>query len=340
MRIGWQTYDLILKDTFTISGYSRRTTPVVLVKLEYEGFTGYGEASLPQYLGETQDSVIDFYKKIDISRLKDPFRIEEIMLYLDELACGNTAAKASIDIALHDLTGKMMNKPLFSILGLDKSETPFTSYTIGMGDRESVIRKVTEASDNFRILKIKLGGNNDKDIIEAVRTVTDLPLAVDANQGWTEKERALDFIYWLKDKGVILIEQPMPKTDIDNTAWLTENSPLPVFADESVQRLTDIDKIKGVFSGINIKLMKCTGLYEAHKMIGKAASAGLDTMLGCMTETSCAVSAAAQLSPLVNFADLDGNLLIGNDCFEGCKVIGGKIVLNDDPGIGVRYKSL
>ena len=143
-------------------------------------------------------------------------------------------------------------------------------------------------------------------------------------------------IQWLKEQGVVMVEQPMPKAQLDDIAWITEQSPLPVFADESLQRLADVERLKGVFSGINIKLMKCTGMREAWKMLTVARILGMKVMIGCMTETSCAVSAAAQLSPAVDFADLDGNLLISNDLFDGMKVVRGKITLNNLPGIGIR----
>jgi len=335
LKLSWQPYNLELKHPFNIASYSRTTTPVVLTRLEYDGLVGYGEASLPQYLGETQETVVRFLEKVDFSIFFDPSDIEGIMRYVDQIANGNTAAKASVDIALHDLYGKLVNKSWHSIWGLDKSKTPFTTYTIGMDTNEIVKQKTEEAADRFRILKVKLGGENDKKMIEAIRSVATLPLVVDANQGWKDRSEALEMIGWLKEMGVIMIEQPMEKQNLDDNAWLTQHSPLPIFADESVQRLSDLERIKGAFSGINIKLMKCTGMNEAKKMLDIAPSMGFRTMLGCMTETSCAISAAAQLSPLTEFADLDGNLLIKNDCFEGVKIEDGKIVLNELPGIGV-----
>jgi L-alanine-DL-glutamate epimerase-like enolase superfamily enzyme len=181
-----------------------------------------------------------------------------------------------------------------------------------------------------------VGLDNDKEMINTIREITDLPITVDANQGWKDKYKALDMINWLKERGIVMIEQPMPKEQLDDIAWVTEHSPLPVFADESVQRLKDIPSIQGAFSGINIKLMKCTGMREAWKMLTFARATGMKVMVGCMTETSCAVSAAAQLSPAVDFADLDGNLLIANDRFRGMEVVGGKITLKDKPGIGLE----
>ena len=175
----------------------------------------------------------------------------------------------------------------------------------------------------------------DKETIRAIREITSVPIAVDANQGWKDREEALDMIHWLAEQGIVMVEQPMPKEQIDDIAWLRERTPLPIFADEAVQRLADIKALEGAYDGINIKLMKCTGMREAWKMVNYARAEGMKVMVGCMTETSCAVSAAAQLSPAVDFADLDGNLLISNDRFDGMKVVDGKISLPDRPGIGI-----
>lgn len=336
MKLSWMPYDLLLNHTFTISGFSRKTTPVVLTKIEYDGLVGYGEASLPPYLGETQMSVVEFLKKVDLSGFSDPTQLEEILEYVDEMAIQNTAAKAAIDIALHDLAGKIIGAPWYAMYGLDKTNVPDTTFTIGIDSDEVVRQKTLQALGRFNILKVKVGGKHDKRMIEAIRSVTDLPLAVDANQGWKDRRQALEMIYWLKEKGIVMIEQPMPKHDLDNLAWLTGESPLPIFADESVQRLHDVERLRGVFSGINIKLMKCTGMREAWKMRNFARALGMKVMIGCMTETSCAISAAAQLSAGMDFADLDGALLIGNDCFDGAKLENGKIIVRNLPGIGAE----
>ncbi len=338
MKLSWTPYDLELRHTFTISGFSRKTTPVVLTKIEYDGLAGYGEASLPPYLGETQASVIEFLKKVDLSGFSDPAHIDEILDYVDKIAINNTAAKASVDIALHDLVGKIIGVPWYKMYGLDRNNVPNTTFTIGIDTDEVVREKTREPLGRFNILKVKVGGADDKRMIEAIRSVTDLPLAVDANQGWKDRHKALDMIFWMKEKGIVMVEQPMPKHELDNIARLTEESPLPVFADESLQRLTDVERLKGVFSGINIKLMKCTGMREAWKMRNLAQALGMKVMMGCMTETSCAISAAAQLYAGIDFADLDGALLIGNDCFVGATLENGKIIATDLPGIGVKPK--
>ena len=335
LKLSFEPYNLQLKHVFTLAGSSRSTTPVMLVKIEFEGITGYGEASMPPYLGESHETAIKFLSALNLLQFTDPFRLDEILGYVDKSAPGNTAAKASVDIALHDLVGKIMNQPWFKIWGFSAENTPVTSFTIGIDTPEVVKQKVKEAAE-FKILKVKLGRDTDKEMIESIRAISDVPLCVDVNQGWKDKKEALDMVFWLKDQGIEYVEQPMSKEKPDEIAWLTQNSPLPIIADEAVQRLSDVYKTIGVYSGINIKLMKCTGMREAHKMITLARANNLKIMIGCMTETSCAISAAAQLSPLATWADLDGNLLISNDPYSGVKIIDGKISLNDLPGIGIN----
>ena len=335
LKLRFQPYNLQLKHVFTVATYSRTTTPDVQVEVEYDGITGYGEASMPPYLGESVESVTRFLQQVNLEQFSDPFQLEEILAYVDGILPGNTAAKASVDIALHDLVGKLLGAPWHKIWGLDKSKAPSTTYTIGIDTPDVVRQKTLEVAGQFNILKVKLGRDNDKEMIETIRSVTQLPIAVDANQGWTDKHHALDMIFWLKEQGIVMVEQPMPKTQLDDIAWVTQQSPLPIFADESLQRLSDVVKLKDAFTGINIKLMKCTGMREAWKMVTLGRALGMKVMVGCMTETSCAVSAAAQFSPAVDFADLDGNLLIANDRFKGMEVVKGKITLNDLPGLGL-----
>lgn len=335
MKLSFSPYELQLKHTFTVAGNSRNTTPVVLTEIEYEGVTGYGEASMPPYLGESQESVTGFLQRVNLEQFTDPFMLDDILAYVDSLAEGNSAAKACVDIALHDLTGKLLDQPLYRLWGINPRNTPMTSFTIGIDTAEVVKAKTIEA-DRFKVLKVKLGGGNDREMISTVRSVTNVPIYVDVNQGWKDKHESLEMVHWLKEQGVEFVEQPFSKTAIDEMAWLTERSPLPIIADEAFQRLSDLAALKGVYSGINIKLMKSTGLREAHKMITVARALDMKVMIGCMTETSCAVSAASQLSPLVDWADLDGNLLISNDLYEGVKVVDGKVTLNELPGIGIK----
>ena len=335
MQLRWEPYELQLQHTFTVASYSRTTTPDVQVEIHYDGFVGYGEASMPPYLGQTVESVCAFLEKVDLGQFADPFQLEDILAYVDSLSPGDTAAKAAVDIALHDLVGKLIGQPWWRLWGLDAAKAPDTTFTIGIDTPEVVREKTRECADRFNILKVKVGLDNDEEMIRTIREITRLPIAVDANQGWTDRQKALDEIFWLKEQGVVMVEQPMPKERLDDNAWITERSPLPIFADEAVQRLADIAPLKGAYTGINIKLMKCTGLREAWKMANYARAEGMRVMVGCMTETSCAVTAAAHLSPLADFADLDGNLLITNDRFRGMTVEAGRITLPDAPGLGL-----
>jgi L-Ala-D/L-Glu epimerase len=335
LKLTFKPYTLELKHVFTVASHSRTTTPVVLTEIDYDGIIGYGEASMPPYLGETQESVMAFLSNVDLSTFSDPCSMEDILTYVDSIAPGNTAAKAAVDIALHDLVGKIQQKLWYAIWGYNTDNTPYTSFTIGMDTPEMVMQKTREA-DPYRILKVKIAQGNDRQMIEAVRTATDKPLYVDVNQGWTDREYALDMAHWLKERGVVFIEQPLPKERLDDIAWLTANSPIPIMADESIQRYADLVQLRGAYSGVNIKLMKSTGMHEAHKMLEFARSVGMKTMIGCMTETSCAVTAAAHLSPNTDFADLDGSLLIKNDVFSGIQIVNGRIILPDKAGIGVE----
>jgi L-Ala-D/L-Glu epimerase len=335
MKISFAKYFLELKHAFTISYSSRKTTPIVLVRLEHEDLTGYGEAALPPYLSETQETVIEFLKGVAEKKYSDT---SKLLNGIDKISIGNTVANAAIDIALHDLAGKLQNKSCYQLYNIQKTELPFTSFTIGIDEPDVMKQKIFEAEE-YKILKIKLGTNRDKEIISLIREETCKPLYVDINQGWINREYALEMSNWLAEQNVLLIEQPFNKNDLENSAWLSQRSPIPIIADESIQRLADLEKIKNSFNGINIKLMKCSGIAEAYKMILKAREFGLKIMLGCMTETSCAIFAAVQLSSLVDYADLDGNLLITNDPFEGKTIHDGRLQFPVRNGLGIELKN-
>jgi hypothetical protein len=289
---------------------------------------------MPPYLGENVETASQFLNQVKLPDITSITDIPDILRKVDLITLGNTAAKASVDIALHDWIGKVEMKPLYTLWGLNPTLNPFTSFTIGIDTPDIIIEKTKQAVE-FKILKVKLGSLDDKEIIQAIRSVSKQPLFIDANQGWTNKEQALRMIEWLADQNVLLIEQPMPKSQKEDMAWLKERSSLPLIADESVQRLSDIKAVAALFHGINIKLMKCTGLNEARAMITEARNLGLKIMLGCMTETSCAISAAAQIASLVDWCDLDGALLIKNDPFKGAYLNNGSIIATDLPGLGL-----
>ena len=335
MKLTYQPFELLLKHTFTIAKFSRTSTPVMLLAIEHEGFTGYGEASMVPYMGESFETATDFLKKVDCQHFSYPFDYEYIINYLDSIAPGNPAIKAGIDIALHDLEGKLSGQPCWQMLGSEPNSMPLTSFTIGIDTPEVMIRKVKEAPA-CKIIKVKLGRDSDRELIKTIRSVTDLPLFVDANQGWTDLEQSLDLCHWLHEQGVLLIEQPMLKTDMDGNAWLTERSPIPIIGDEAVQRLPDVAKAHGVYHGINIKLMKSAGMYEARQMIVKAKELGLKLMIGCMSETSCATLAGIALAPQFNWADLDGPFLTSNNPYQMPAFVDGKWQLNNSSGLGLQ----
>lgn len=333
LSFSFRPYHLEKKHRFSIAGGSRTNTPVMLIQLKFESYTGYGEASMPPLYGESIKTAIEFVKKVDLTVFKDPFNTEDILNYIDSIAHRHPAIKAAFDIALHDLIGQMLKIPIHSYFGL-KAQDLNTSKTIGIDSPEIIRQRVEEAKD-FQFLKIKLGGATDREIIEAINEKTSKPLFIDANQGWASKEEALDKIHWLKESNAILIEQPIPKNAYDAQSWLAAHSPLPIIGDEGVQRFSDLKIVGELYHGINIKLMKSTGLREAFKMAQTAKIMGLKIMLGCMSETSCAIGAAAQLGALADWIDLDGNLAIKNDPFTAHEVRHGVIKLNKLPGLGL-----
>jgi len=335
MKAEFISYNLELKHPFAIAKFSRTSTPLVLLKLDYEGTIGYGEASMVPYMGESLDSATAFLAQVDWNRFSFPFDFADMVAYLDHIAPGNPAIKAAIDIALHDLSGKLSGKPCYALFGADPLKMPLTSYTIGIDSPEVLREKVADAKD-FKVLKIKLGRDNDRELIRTIRSVSDLPLYVDANQGWHDRKKAIDDVYWLHDQGVVLIEQPMDKNDLEGNTWLTGRSPIPILADEAVQRLADMDSLRGAYHGINIKLMKSGGMYEAHQMIEKARSFGMKVLIGCMSETSIATLAGIALAPLCDWADLDGPWLTKNNPFENPAFADGRYLLKDLPGLGLE----
>jgi len=329
LKLSYAPYSLEFKHPFGLSHSTRTKTDVVYVKLEKEGRIGYGEAALPPYLAETQSSVIDFFKKVAPTLEHSDKELPEIIPIIDKIAPGNTTAKAAMDIALHDLFGKITGKPVYELLGSQKPLPKETSVTIAIGELSLIPGKLEELKD-FKLLKIKLGNANDKEIIECIRKHTDKPLVVDVNQGWPDKQIALEMIKWLAKKNTLYIEQPFAKENYADAAWLSERSPLPILADESFQRFSDLEKTSEYFSGINLKLMKCGGLNEGMKIILAAKEKNLKINVGCMSESSCGIAAAAQLIHYADWIDLDGPMLIKNDPFSGITFTDGKLHLSQN----------
>jgi L-alanine-DL-glutamate epimerase-like enolase superfamily enzyme len=334
-RFTVSTKRLTLRHTWTISRNSSDFKDNVFVRIERDGVTGWGEAAPNVRYGESAERTAATLERAKpIFESGDWFNYVDMAQRWEPLIADQRCAGAALDMAIFDWVGRKLNIPLYRLLGLDKNKAPITTFSIGIDTPEVVQQKVKEAAD-FPVLKIKVGRDNDEEILAAVRSVTDRPLRVDANEGWRDKQTALAKIRWLQGVGVELIEQPLPASMIEDTAWLRERVEMPIIADEAVKRAADIPKLAGAYDGINLKLMKAGGLQEAIRMIHVARAVGMKVMLGCMIESSLAVTAAAQLSPLIDYADLDGNLLISNDPFVGVAVEHGKLILNDRPGLGV-----
>jgi len=328
--------ELNLRHTWTIARNSSDVKRNVFVIYTRDGISGIGEAAPNVRYDETPESTIELIKKAKpLVEKFDPWHFVDMGYEIQKLDKAQTAGKCALDIALMDWVGKSLGVPIYKYLGLDKSKTPLTSFSIGIDTPEVMQAKIKEAEE-YPILKIKVGKDNDEEIMNAVRAVTDKTLRLDANEGWKTKEEALEKILWLEKLGVEFIEQPLPSHMLEEHRWLRERVNMPIIADEAVKSAADIPALATAYDGINIKLMKSAGIQEALRMIWMARSLGMKIMLGCMIESSCAIAAAAHLSPLVDFADLDGNLLVANDPFQSVSVVKGRMILNDRPGLGLE----
>jgi L-alanine-DL-glutamate epimerase-like enolase superfamily enzyme len=326
---------LQLKHTWTTVMSSSTYRDTLHVQYGRDGFVGYGEgAPIVRYNETPQTAKYAVETVRSLLEQADPAQFSKIMAQVFSQIEGQYAAKAAIDIALMDWNGQKLGVPLYRYFGLDPKDAPFTTFSIGIDNPETTKAKVEEAAQ-FPVLKIKVGLDSDEATLAAVRAVTKKPLRVDANEGWTDKETAVRKINWLETQGVEFVEQPMPADRIEDTRWVRSRVHIPIIADESCLHAQDIPKVKDAFDGINVKLDKAGGILEAYRMIQIAKSFGMKTMLGCMVSSSCSVTAAAHLSPLVDYADLDGNLLIANDPYVGVTVKDGKLVLPSKPGLGL-----
>ncbi len=324
-----------LRHTWTTVMSSSQFRDNLYVKFTAEGVTGHGEgAPIVRYHENAESARKAIAAMRPFLANADPWHFSKNMAEVFRRIDGEWAAKAAIDIAMMDWAGKMLGVPLYRYYGLDPRDAPVTTFSIGIDTPEITRQKVKEAAD-FPVLKIKVGLSTDEATMEAVRSVTKKPLRVDANEGWTDKEEAVRKINWLEKQGVEFVEQPMPAAMLEEVKWVRKRVHLPIIADEACQRATDIPKLAGAYDGVNIKLDKAGGMLEAFRMIQIAKSLGMKTMLGCMISSSVSCAAAAHLSPMVNYADLDGNLLIANDPYSAVKVVKGKLVLPDRPGLGL-----
>ena len=329
MKATAKSVKVTTKDPFGIS--RTVTTARENIFLDIDG-KGFGEASANSYYGETPQTVLSHVLKLEEVLGNDPHDLERILDRLDKMVKLNPAFKAMVDMALYDLIGKELGLPLYKLWGLNPEDAPQSSFTIGLDTIPEMVRKLKEAEE-YPIIKVKLGTDHDEEIIEALREETDKVIRVDANAAWTAKE-AIYKIDFLEAMGIEFVEQPLPPDDIEGGKEVYRNSRLPIVLDESVKTSMDIPKVVGMCDGINIKLMKSGGLREALRMISVARANSLQIMVGCMLESSLSVTAAAHFTPLVDWADLDGALLLADDPYEGMWLEDGWIKIPDRPGIG------
>ena len=326
---------LKLRHTWTTVMSSSDYRDNLLVRLHCGDVTGRGEgAPIVRYHENAESARRALDSVSQLVAATDPWHFEKLMAEVFHRISGEYAAKAALDISLMDMAGQRLGVPLYRYFGLDSGDTPVTTFSIGIDTPEITRQKVREA-EQFPVLKIKVGLQTDEVTIASVRSMTKKPLRVDANEGWKDKEEAVRKINWLETQGVEFVEQPMPASMLEETRWVRSRVHIPIIADEACLHPSDIPRLANSYDGVNIKLMKCGGMLEALRMIQIAKSLGMKAMLGCMIETSIGVTAAAHLSPLVDYADLDGNLLIANDPYSGVRVERGKLILPEGPGLGI-----
>lgn len=334
MKLEITTYTLDLAIPFAIARGTTFKHEICIVEIEYQGIKGYGEASPSSYYQDDTEKASKFIMASKELLGDDPFAIERISRQLGSISDYSPSGKAAIEIALFDLLGKVLNKPVFKLLGLSQLEPPLTSFTVGVTDIDGAIRRL-DFLRTFPLLKVKLGFGDEVGLLKLLRSETSAILRADVNEGWDLGEAVEKIERYSKEFGIEFFEQPLPKEDLEGYKEIKRKTDAMIIVDESVKSAEDILKWSGVVDGVNIKLMKCGGMLEALRMINVARASGLKVMLGCMVESSIGISAAASLSPLVDFCDLDGNLLVSNDPFVGVKAYCGRIVLPDKPGLGI-----
>ncbi|MDZ7806372.1 MAG: dipeptide epimerase [Gracilimonas sp.] len=335
--VSWKVIPLKLKEVFTIARGSKSEVRNVFLKITKDGITGYGEAGPNTRYDETDKKVVNFFESLPHDFFDDLTDVSEIKPKLESLNLSNIfSARTAVEMAWLDWWAKSEYLPLWKLWDYESPVGPVTSYTIGIDTPEKMQQKVREASQ-YPVYKIKLGTDKDRVIIRAIREVTDKPLRVDANEGWTTLEQAKCEVEFLASQNVELIEQPMPASEIEIMRDLKQWSPLPLAADESFTGTESLNEIAEAFDVINIKLMKIGSLHKAREVIKQAKQLGLDIMIGCMIESSLANAAGALLGLQADYVDLDGHLLISNDVCTGLIVDeNARVILSDKPGFGVE----
>lgn len=335
LSLSWEVQRITTKFEFKIARSAESYYDVVIVKISDGEHTGYGEAAPNKRYHDSKDLVLRYLENMTAHITALSVEDSQVrQAALEALFPDSYALQAGLDMAFWDLYGKQLGKPLHDIFGAG-TDLPVSSYTIGISELDMIPVKLEEATP-YPILKIKLGTPNDQAIMDTIRKHTNKVIRVDANEGWKTVDEAKRHIEWLAGENVEFIEQPMPADQLDDIAKLHDWSPLPVVADENSVRPEDVPALAGVYHGINIKLMKCGGLTNARKMVALAQKYGMDLMMGCMVESSVGISAAAQLGGFMRWLDLDGNVLIANDPYVGVGNEAGKLILGNEPGIGVR----
>jgi L-alanine-DL-glutamate epimerase-like enolase superfamily enzyme len=327
---------LKLRHTWTTTMSSSEFRDTLHVRYTNQNITGVGEgAPIVRYHEDAEGARQTLESLQAFLTSADPWQFQKVVADVFKRIDGQFAAKAAIDIALLDWISKRLGVPLYRYFGLDRDAAPVTTFSIGIDTPERTREKIREA-EAFPVLKIKVGLKTDEETIDAVRSVTKKPLRVDANEGWTDKEEAVRKINWLESQGVEFVEQPMPAAMLEETRWVRQRVHLPIIADEACLNAAAVPHLVGAYDGVNVKLDKCGGIQESLRTIQVAKALGMKTMVGCMVSSSVSVTAAAHLSPLVDYADLDGNLLISNDPYSGVQVRQGKLILPSEPGLGLK----
>jgi L-alanine-DL-glutamate epimerase-like enolase superfamily enzyme len=341
----FERVSLPLENPFTISRGTQTAVGNVIVRVTDEaGMTGIGGAAPSAHYGETADTVAAVLPDLldAVERVGDPHALHEVEGALRSVANGNPAARAAVSIAVHDLAAKRLGIPLYRLWGLDPSDAPKTSFTVGLDETDRVREKAADAvAAGYDVLKVKLGTDRDRELIDAVRDAApDARLRVDANEAWTPKE-AVRKAAWLADRDVEFVEQPVPAENPEGLRYVYERSELPIAADESCVTAADVPVVADRCDIANLKLMKAGGLLEARRLIAAARAHGLEVMCGCMIESNASIAAAAQLAPLLDYADLDGSLLLAEAPYEGVDLADGEVRLaeQDRAGTGARPAS-
>ena len=333
MPVRHEPLDLRTIFEFRIAHGSKQIQRNTLVRFSQDGIEGLGEAAPARYYGESPETVAVALETWAPVLGGDPFALDAILARMTATLAGNDAARAAVDMALHDWLGKKLGVPVWKLLGLDPTRAPLSCVTLGMAEPDEMLAKL-ETVKSFPILKVKLGGPGDVANLQSIRAHYGGRLQVDANAAW-DAAGAVRVLHEIAPLGIDLVEQPVAAHDLDGLAFVHAHSPIPVFADESCHHLGDLAKLAGRVCGVNLKLMKTGGLREALRMIHAARALGLQVMLGSMVESSLALSAAAQLAPLADFLDLDGHWLLADDPFSGAPAKQGVITLSERPGLGV-----